>query len=456
MMPPRIAWRIGAAVLLFTGAPSFRGQAQQPVAADSALSLTDAVARALETHPALRVAEADYDAAAADLTRARADWLPHLSVRASLTQHQEPMLAYPLHELTLDRLPVFDETLIQGGVDLGWKLFDGGGRTARIRSSRARTEQAVAGREAASAELIVDVARGYLAVLSTAEVLSALDEHLAALEAERARVLQFLEQGQAAEVERLRVEAAVAQADAERITTAAALDAAERSLARTLGMELAAVRAPRLIPVRLAADAPDERAILVERLDAANTDVLEARHAVESAEWASRAASAAWWPRLEGFGGYGLWAIPDGEVQLEWQVGVRVSYPLFTGGDRSGAVAGAAAQAARARERLALVELRSRERLDQALTAVEEQRARADAVATAVRHLTEVTRIERLALDTGTGTQTDFLRAEADLHRARAALVQAQYGELFARLELAGATGDLSLDWLHRTLETNP
>jgi len=65
-------------------------------------------------------------------------------------------------------------------------------------------------------------------------------------------------------------------------------------------------------------------------------------------------------------------------------------------------------------------------------------------------------RIERLALETGTGTQTDFLRAEADLHRARAALVQAEYGELLAQLELANATGDLSMDWLYRTLETTP
>ncbi|KPK03892.1 MAG: hypothetical protein AMS20_09675 [Gemmatimonas sp. SG8_28] len=102
------------------------------------------------------------------------------------------------------------------------------------------------------------------------------------------------------------------------------------------------------------------------------------------------------------------------------------------------------------------MELTSRERLDHALTASREQRARAEAVAMAVRHLTEVTRIERLALETGTGTQTDFLRAEADLHRARAALVQAEYGELLAQLELANATGDLSMDWLYRTLETTP
>jgi outer membrane protein TolC len=75
-------------------------------------------------------------------------------------------------------------------------------------------------------------------------------------------------------------------------------------------------------------------------------------------------------------------------------------------------------------------------------------------VATAVDHLTEVSRIERLALEAGEGTQTDFLRAEADLRRARAELVQAEYGQVLAIIELARATGDLSPAWLQRILET--
>ena len=315
MKSRRSARSAGALLLVCVGAVPSGASAQQAATPDSVLTLLEALARATASHPSLRVAEADYDAAGADLTRARADWLPQLSLRASLIQHQEPMLAYPLHELTLDALPIFDRTLIQGGIDLGWKLFDGGGRTARIRSSRARTEQAAASRVAATTQLIIDVTRSYLGVLSTAEILAALDEHLAALEAERTRVRQLLEQGQAAEVERLRVEAAVAQTDADRITTAATLDAAERSLARMLGMDPSAVRANHLTPVRLVTPPLPAHTTLVERLEAANATVLEARHAAESAEWARRAASATWWPRLEGFGGYGLWAIPDGDVQ---------------------------------------------------------------------------------------------------------------------------------------------
>jgi outer membrane protein TolC len=51
-------------------------------------------------------------------------------------------------------------------------------------------------------------------------------------------------------------------------------------------------------------------------------------------------------------------------------------------------------------------------------------------------------------LDAGSGTQTDFLNAEADLLTAQANLVEARHAEIAARVELARVAGELSLDWL--------
>lgn len=430
--------------------------AQSEPAAPPPFSLFDALALAVETHPALRAADASYRQASAQLGQARSEWMPQLSARASLMQYQEPMLAYPLHELNMTVLPTFDETLIQGGVDLGWLVFDGGGRRARVGAARAHEEESAVSRESVEMQLMSDVTRAYLAVLSTAEILEAHGEHERALEAERSRVRQMLAQGQAAQVELLRVDAAIAQAAAERISTEAVLDASERSLARLLGTEVERARAGALARVGLLARPGTDRAALLDRLERGNLDILQAQYAAQSATWTRRAAQAAWFPRLEGIGSYGLWATPGQSAQLEWQVGLRLSYPLFTGGLRSRAVAGAGARAEAAEESLALARLRGQEALDRALTSVREQHSRAEAVATAVEHLTEVARIERLALDAGAGTQTDFLRAQADLHRARASLVQAEYGEIVALVELARTTGDLTLDWLRSTLETLP
>jgi outer membrane protein TolC len=72
---------------------------------------------------------------------------------------------------------------------------------------------------------------------------------------------------------------------------------------------------------------------------------------------------------------------------------------------------------------------------------------------TAVARFDEVVRIRRLSLQTGSGTQTDYLGAETDLLRARASLVEAQHGEIAARVELARVTGELSPAWLATALQ---
>jgi outer membrane protein TolC len=63
-----------------------------------------------------------------------------------------------------------------------------------------------------------------------------------------------------------------------------------------------------------------------------------------------------------------------------------------------------------------------------------------------------VERIRRLSLQVGSGTETDYLGAEAALLSNRASLVQARHAEMAARVELARVTGELSPEWLGRVL----
>jgi len=242
---------------------------------------------------------------------------------------------------------------------------------------------------------------------------------------------------------------------AERIAAASQLDAGEHALALLVGVDRERTRAARLRGVRLRSAAQEP-----ERLAAAptehNPEVTQAERARDAADAGGRAASASWLPRLEAGGGYLLFGSTAGEFTAEWQAGVRLTYPLFTGGSRSGAVRRAQAQADAARERYRLTRLAVDTERDRAAAAVREQRARVEASATAVRHLEEVARIEHLALDAGARTQPDYLRAEAELRRARAALIRARYDEIAAVIRLARAAGALSATWLDEMLETTP
>jgi outer membrane protein TolC len=431
------------------------GRAQHPTPS-GAFTLDDAVQTALGYHPSVLAARAGEEEASALTGMQTAHWWPQLGVEGSVFRYEEQWLVFPIHELSQDAFK-FDRTLIQGSLNLGWTLFEGGARTARIRGARAQEGAAEARREGSEITLVGDVTRAYLAVLSAHGTLQAQLQSLAALSAERERVQQLLAEGHAARVQLLRVDAAIAQAEAERVATATELDTAERRLARLVGVAPEETRSARLSPVRLAdTTLMTDRQLLLDQFGAGNPQLAEARSMTDAADASRKQAVADWWPRLDVSGSYLMFTSPSSELQGEWLVGVRLSYPLFTGGARSRAVSTASARAQFAREQYRLTQLRGEEAVDRALGAVLEWHAQVEAVGTAVRHLAEVARIEQLALQEGAGTQTDYLSAEAELRRASALLVRARHTEIAARVELAGVTGVLSPQWISDMLEITP
>jgi outer membrane protein len=418
------------------------------------LALADAVDLGLLTHPSVLAARANESASLAVVGRANADKYPLIHTQASLTRYQKSMIVAPLHRFDFTDPPQFEKTLIRGDVAVGYKLFDGGARKSRVAGAEAQAAGASAVEASARSALIAEVARAYLEVLTANGVLAAQSERIGALDAERQRVSLLFTEGRAARVELLRVDAARAQAEAERVAARARLHLAERELARLIEVTPERTRVGNLRSVRLEAAALSDE--WTEWLDAARTsspDLERAQRAVEAAEAGRRAAGAARVPEVDILAAYLGYGSTAGGGSLEWQAGVGVTYPVFTGGARSNAILEADARLEQAREELRLIEIEIEKGVDRALTVAVETRALVAAVAESVQHQTEVARIEQLSLEAGAGTQTDYLRAEADLARARSVLVEARHGEIAAWVGLARVAGVLARDWLERYLE---
>jgi len=447
---PSIAMRLAAAALgIAATAPAAAQQAPAP----TPLSLAAAVRRALEHDPVFGATVATGEAARAAVGEAQARWFPVVALTGSAMQYQEPMIAIPIHGFEADRIPPFDETLFQAGVTLQYTLFDGA-RRARVRGARARSDAALAAVDEAAQTAIARTVRAYLAVLGDRGVLDAHDRRLAALDSELGRVRLRRDAGKAADVEVLRVEATLAAARAERVRAAADLDVAERELARLADLPPDGARAERLVAVEAEAEPVHAREVLLARALATNP-VLERARREQAAAHAGRAvATAARWPTLDLIGAYMDRGGLDTEHQLEWNVGVQLSYPLFTGGAVAGAAERAGAESRAAAQRVRAVEQQVARDVDRALAAVEETAARVASLETAVTRFAEVARIEQLRLDAGSGTQTDYLNAEADLLAARAALVEATHGAIAARVDLARVIGALDLVWVEDIGET--
>ncbi len=109
-----------------------------------------------------------------------------------------------------------------------------------------------------------------------------------------------------------------------------------------------------------------------------------------------------------------------------------------------------------ARATVRTVELYVTAQVDQAVSRIRDARARVTALERAVVLQAEVVETERVALDAGVGTQTDYLTAEAELLDVRAGLEGARYALMAAHVELARASGTLDEEWIADTFEGRP
>lgn len=416
------------------------------------LTLEEAVRRALQVRPQVQAARARSLAARAAGDEAAARNLPQLGISGSAVRFEEPMIVAPLHGLDIRNPPVFDRTLIQGSVNLSYTLFDAGARRGRVGAARAEAERTVWEESATEQDLILDVARRYLEVLTATGVLDARRQGVAALQAESLRVERALAEGRAARAHVLQVAAALAQARAEEVAAVGRLEVAQNELARAVGLGSWVEGLGPLQELELQEEVLPDLEELRRRARESNPELLAAARRVQAARSSRSVALAQWLPQLEVVGGYLGFGSGQGDFVAEWQFGARLSYPLFAGGARAAAVRRAGYEVAAAEAARGEIEESLLGALDRAVAAYREAQARVAAGATAVAHFDELRRIEQLRLETGAGTELDFLRAEADLRRAQAALLEARHALLLSRIQLARLTGELGLGWLAANL----
>jgi outer membrane protein TolC len=417
------------------------------------LSLQEAVGYSLDVYPTVLQAQAESRQAHATAGEQTADWFPKLSLSGSAVRYEEQMLVTPIHGFRPDVIPPFDATLYQGALSLQFKVFDGFGRSARISSAKAGARAADSRISAARQELMVRTATAYLGTLTAGEMLRAHVHRREALVSERERIRTVRGAGKAADVEMLRIEAALASAEAEKVRLEDVLNVAERQLARLTGLDPERCRYANLAATSLRAPMEGDRAALLELARAGNPEIHAARAQLQAAQSGTKAARSARWPALRLVGNYLGFASPEVDVVAEWNAGLYLTWPIFTGGATNKSIdrADASYEAARHQERE--IELQIERALDVALAETHDAQSRVASLQVAADSYTEVARIEKLLLESGTGTQTDFLDAQADLLSARAGLAEAKNTYVLATLKLARCIGRLSPEWIAQHLE---
>ena len=417
------------------------------------LTIQEAAKRVLAHYPLVAAAQARRELTRRELGEATAQRFPSITSSATAVRYKEPMVVTPIHGFTPGRAPEFDDVLLQNVLTADWLLFDGFGRSGRIDQRRALLNAADEDLELVEQTLLASTIEAYLRVLGLSGTLAAHDRRLEALESEEDRVRQLRDTGRAPELEVRRVAAGVASARAERVRLAFALDVSERELAHFVAADASETRADRLVSVSLSDVALAPRTALLAEALGASPAVRAAVERTGAAEAAVRTARSAHWPSVRVVGIYTSYGDSEADFEHEWNAGLRLQVPLFTGGALTSRVGQTLAARAAAEAELELARMRLESELDRAVAALEEARARVTSLEVAAQQFAEVARIEKLRLDTESGTQTDYLEAEAERLVAEAQLVEAYLTEVASCVEIARLTGALDLSWIEEALE---
>lgn len=427
------------------------GVQERPVVAQQRvtmrLTLAEAQARAVEASHRLAEARARADAAeAAAVVQAVAD-RPTVAASAGYTRTNHvtefivpsptgaPRVLYP-------DVPDNYRTRL----DLQWPIYSGGRTDALERAARAEASAAASDVAAAQADLRLEVARAYWAIVTAGAASDVLRQALARTRANVADVRERLKAGlippnevAAAEAQESRGRMLVIEADNQRAIATA-------ELGRLVGADLAPS-----IEVTETLELPVPVASAVDQLIAEARSGRHERRALEqriaAAEEQRTAVAAARRPTVAVVGGVD-YARPNPRIfpradrwDESWDAGVAVGWSLWDGGRTDAEAARAASLAAAARQRLAEFDSVLGLQVYQRLLEIDSGRAAVAAADDGRKAAAEARRVVVERYRAGVATQTEVLDADVALLQAELDRTRAIAGVRLAEARLARDLG---------------
>jgi outer membrane protein TolC len=331
-------------------------------------------------------------------------------------------------------------------LDLQWPIYNGGRSDALERAARAEAAALGAETDVARADLRLEVARGFWAVVTAKAAVDVLERGVARARANVADVRARLDAGLVPPNELASAEAQESRQRVLLIEARTQAEVASAGLARLVFNDPVRVVEPAAQldagqtstpsaedAVTIARESRRERVALSRRIDAAG----EQRAAALAGRLPSISVGAGVDyanpnPRI--FPRAGVW-------QDSWDAGVSVSVPLWDGGRVRAEAAQAASQAEVARERLAEFDSLLAVEIRQRILEVESGRAAVSAAADGVRAATEAHRVVSERYRAGVIAQIEVLDAELALLQAELDRTRAQANVRLAEASLARALG---------------
>lgn len=332
----------------------------------SALTLSEALQRALAANPGLARARGEIAVAEAQLDQTRSAVLPKVSLSGNLTRNSdEASFGSGSDQRTL--LPLTDWSY---RLTVAQPIWAGNRDRRALAQSRLGIESARQGAQDTEEQLLLNVAADYLSVVEAEQLIAVEQSNLDLARGRQKQATDLFEAGETTRVEALRAESDV--------------KAAERRLAEVRQQRENAVGRLRLDlaldgPLSVTDPAgevpapPTEQALLIEA-DRSRPEVAQAQTALEVARLEVAKQRGALLPVVTGEGGWVDQKSPF-PTDTYGYLTLRVNVPLYQGGEVAARVETARQRQRQAELRLAEVRQQVREEVRQALVDLETSRA---------------------------------------------------------------------------------
>jgi outer membrane protein TolC len=397
--------------------------AQTPVR----LTLEGALTRGLDHSHRLAELGARRDAAEAVADQRKAASIPQVVVLAGYTRtnHVEEF-GIPGGRVIYPDIP----DNVRSRVDLQWPIYTGGRLAALTRAATAEAGAVAQDREAARADLRLEITRAYWAVITARASVDVVTQALGRIGAHLNDVRNQLNVGLVPPSDVLSLEAQQARQQQLLIEAENVADTAAMDLRRLVGLDAGTpFELADRIDTPTAASAEVDALVAAAKANRAERKALEIR--LEGSGERVTAADAGRLPVISTAGGYDV-ARPNPKIfpreaawKPSWDLGVNVNWSLFDGGRARAEAAEAAANQKAAEERLKDFDANVDEEVRQRAADLASARAGIAAADTGVRSATEARRVIAERFSAGVATNTDVIDAQvallqADLDRTRA------------------------------------
>jgi outer membrane protein len=399
-----------------------------------------AVNFALTHSPDSQVATQRIEAAKAMVNQVKASYYPQIGLNAEYSQTNNPMYSFGniLNQGQFDQSIDFnnpgrtDDLNLRAG--LQYRLYNGGRDQAGVKAAEAGVAVSEMQQVTVSSQLGFEVVRTFYTIAQSMDMLEAHQASIKAIETSLVVARARFEAGDLLKADLLNIEVQESMAKENLILAEHSLELARKAFLGLLGL--------REGQVFINTVQESEQELPEDRSYGKRPELKGIEGQIEAAEAELRIAEGGRYPTVDGLAHYQY----DEGVVLHgsgnsWMGGVRVNYPLFTGGKTEADIASAQAKIARLAAEKQKLELTMDFEIKQADLAYKQAEERLQVTEKMFEQALESARLSRIRFKEGVVLASDLMNIETRLTEAQVRQTVAKTAIRVAVADLRRATG---------------